>query len=248
MSKLKVIAKQLALRAGRLDAIQRRIGSLGSLHGMLQRQLVFDRMRIDLVVDVGANEGQFAGEVRSIYRGEIISFEPTSTAYAKLTKASSRDPLWKAMQLALGEQNTTASINVARFGTFSSFLKTSAYCDQHFGPDAAGMKEETVAVRRLDEVLAEVVPSLPQRRPFLKLDTQGYDLHVLKGLGDKLGCFPALQCEISMIPLYEKMPHWTETISFLESAGFSIAGLVPVVVEDLAVAEFDCLMIRGEQK
>ncbi|MCL5945311.1 MAG: FkbM family methyltransferase [Planctomycetes bacterium] len=245
---MKTIAKWMALRAGRLEAIRSRIGSVGSLYGILRRQAVFRRTQIDLVIDVGANEGQFAREIRNMYHGEVISFEPVSAAYDKLVKASSHDPLWKAVQLALGEENTTANINVARFGTFSSFLKTSAFCDKHFGPDAAGMTVESVMVRRLDEVLAEVAPNLPQRRPFLKLDTQGFDLRVLKGLGDKLDRFFAIQCEISMIPLYEGMPHWTETISFLERAGFSVVGFTPIVEDRLAVVEFDCLMIRSDQE
>lgn len=244
MGQLKTIAKHLAIRAGRLGAVQRRLGSLSSLHWILQRQLLFERLGIDLVLDVGANEGQFAGEVRNIYPGEIISFEPVSSAYAKLAANSSRDPLWKTKQLALGEDNATGSINVAKFGTFNSFLKTSSYCDQHFGPDAGGASTEAVSVRRLDDVLTELVPDIQQRRAFLKVDTQGYDLRVLRGLGDKLGCFSAVQCEVSMIPLYNGMPHWTETLSFLERAGFAPVGFAPVVVDNLAVVESDCLLIR----
>lgn len=248
MNNLKKFTKQVALYVGKIDTIQRRIGKLRSLHGMLQRQLLFEQLKIDLVIDVGANEGQFVKEIRNIFRGEIISFEPTSKAYARLVRASSRDELWKIKQLALGEHNTTGKINVAQLGTFSSFLKTSSYCNQCFGPGAAGMMEETVLVRRLDEVLEETFPDLQRRRPFLKINTQGYDLQVLKGLGDKLSYFPALQCEVSMVPLYEDMPHWTEIISFLERAGFAIVNFLPVVEDNFAVVEFDCLMIRNNPR
>jgi FkbM family methyltransferase len=244
--KLESFAKRLVLRACGVGAVQRRIGVIGAFHGRLVRQRVFRNLNIDLVVDVGANEGQFAREIRRYsYDGEIISFEPTSAAYAQLVRASSRDRLWNVRQLALGERNMTQVMNVAALGVFNSFLETSAYCKEHFGPGSAGAKEETVAIRRLDEVLTEIIPNLQQRRPFLKVDTQGYDLEVLKGLGDSLRFFPALQCEVSMIPLYDGSPHWTETISFLEKAGFAVAGFLPVVDDDLAMVESDCLLVRA---
>jgi hypothetical protein len=39
---------------------------------------------IDLVIDAGANEGQFAKQLRRFYAGDIISFEPSSSAFEKL--------------------------------------------------------------------------------------------------------------------------------------------------------------------
>jgi hypothetical protein len=54
-----------------------------------------DRLEIDLIIDVGANEGQFSEEIRvGGYSGRIISFEPTTEAHSRLLKRSQRDPLW----------------------------------------------------------------------------------------------------------------------------------------------------------
>lgn len=244
MSELKTIMKRLALKVGKWKVVRNRLRGIDNLHGLLQRQTIFEHLGIDLVVDVGANKGQFGKEIRDFYKGEIISFEPVANAFAELIKTSSTDSRWHPKQLALGSVNEVRSINVAEHNEFSSFLKTSSYCSRRFGAESGGKIAEAVTVRRLDDVLEELVPSLNTKKSFLKLDTQGYDMQVLNGLGSKLGCFAAIQCEVSVIPIYEDMPHWTECISFLERAGFGIVGLLPVNIDHLSVVEFDCLMVK----
>ena len=102
-------------------------------------------------------------------------------------------------------------------------------------------------VRRLDEVLDETVDNLDRSRIYLKMDTQGYDLEVFAGLGNMHEQILALQSEVSAVPIYQGMPHFTDSISCFEQAGFEIAGMYPVSTEKsgLRVVEFDCLMVRS---
>jgi hypothetical protein len=67
-------------------------------------QLSLQRRGVTVVLDVGANIGQFARSIRKAgYRARIISFEPLSVAHAKLLVAAQRDPLWDvAPRCALG--------------------------------------------------------------------------------------------------------------------------------------------------
>src|SRR5580704_2367040 len=76
----------------------------------LRRRLLFSQFEIDLVLDIGANCGQFAQQCRANgYRGEIISFEPASSAHASLVLAAAADPLWTvADRVALGATNGEA--------------------------------------------------------------------------------------------------------------------------------------------
>ena len=68
---------------------------------------------IDLVLDVGANEGQFAMALRGAgYAGEIVSFEPISLVFAKLAENVARDPHWTARRQALGDRVGRAQIEV----------------------------------------------------------------------------------------------------------------------------------------
>jgi FkbM family methyltransferase len=216
----------------------------------LRVKTLLDRYQINLVIDVGANEGQFASDLRQIgYQGKIISFEPISSVFEILKTAASIDRDWDVYNLALGKQNSEETIYIADDSTFSSLLKSNDWCEREFGDESVGKRAETVVVRRIDEVLGETGENLDRARIYLKMDTQGYDLEVFMGLGNMGEKVLALQSEISVVPIYQGMPHLTESISFFEQAGFGIAGMYPVCTEKsaLRVVEFDCLMVRNTQ-
>jgi FkbM family methyltransferase len=214
----------------------------------LRVKTLLDKYQIDTVIDVGANEGQFASDLRRIgYQGKIISFEPISSAFEILKEVASNDKNWDVRKLALGKQNAEQQIYISNDSVFTSFLKSNDWCEQEFGKESVGKQEETVIVRRLDEVLKETVDDLDRARIYLKMDTQGYDLEVFMGLGSTQERVFALQSEVSVVPIYQGMPHLTDSISFFEQAGFDIAGMYPVSTEKsgLRVVEFDCLMVRS---
>jgi hypothetical protein len=105
-----------------------------------------------------------------------------------------------------------------------------------------------VPVRRLDHLLDEALAGLSGPRPFLKMDTQGFDVEVFRGLGDRTREFVGLQSEVALMQLYEGMPRLPEALAVYESAGFEISGMYPVNRENRSgrVLEFDCLMVRAD--
>jgi len=211
----------------------------------LQLKWLLDLHQVDLAIDVGANRGQFAERLRQLYAGEIVSFEPVSEAFARLAESTRRDPRWTAHQLALGSENTTASIHVAASTIFSSFLRTSDYSLKEF-PRSAASGDEMVSVKRLDDVLDSLVRESAERRLFLKLDTQGFDLEVFRGLGRYRDRVMVMQSEVSLLGIYDDMPHWTESIDAYERAGFAVAAMFPVTRDSMGrVIEYDCLLVRG---
>jgi FkbM family methyltransferase len=209
-----------------------------------QIQTLFDRLAVDLVIDVGAHHGSFGRSIRPFYAGPILSFEPVSTAFAVLASAAAADPDWHAFPIALGEADAELSIHVPIQGDFSSLLPSNSYGAARFVAGSVPSRDEQVKVRRLDDVLAETTAVAAAQRIFLKIDTQGYDSKVFAGLGDRVEDIVALQSEVSLIPVYEGMPHWTESLATYEAAGFGVVGMYPVTHDGARVIEYDCLMQR----
>jgi FkbM family methyltransferase len=191
----------------------------------LRLQLLFSQLPIDLVLDVGANTGQFARQCRAAgYRGKIISFEPSAAAHASLLHSAASDPLWSvADRMALGAANGETEINIAVNSYSSSILPM---LDAHLSaaPNSAYLQKEKVPLRRLDDVLATTAPG---HNIFLKLDVQGYESQVLAGATYLLPHTIAVQLEMSLLPLYEGETLMPRMCTTLTAKGFNLFDLEP---------------------
>ncbi|MET7480578.1 FkbM family methyltransferase [Streptomyces sp. NPDC005648] len=207
---------------------------------------MLDLYRVNCVFDVGANVGQFAGELRELgYTGRIVSFEPASAAFAQLSRAAAGDPDWQVHQLALGREERAGFIHTG-WDTMNSLLAPSDYGRGRY-ERFTETRTEAVRVRRLADVIDEALAGVDEPRPFLKMDTQGYDLEVFKGAGDRTGDFVGLVSEVALLPLYEGCPPMSEAVAEYQAAGFEVTGLYSVSRESTTgrVVEFDCVMMRA---
>ena len=211
-----------------------------------QHSDLLPKAEVDLVIDVGANEGQFARALRRGYSGDILSFEPASGPFAALAVAAAADGRWRAERCGLGAESAELELAVSHVSALNSFLPASRYGSDTFGDQIAARTVESVPVRRLDEALPALVPDWPRRRILLKMDTQGYDLQVFQGAERILASVVALQSEISLQPIYDGMPRWLESLRVYETAGFRVRALIPVTIDDRGLPiEYDCLMVRA---
>ena len=81
-------------------------------------------MKIDLIIDVGANEGQYGESIRKLgYKENILSFEPLKKAYETLLEKTNKDNKWKCLNFGLGEKDETKNINVAGNSVRSSIME-----------------------------------------------------------------------------------------------------------------------------
>jgi len=200
--------------------------------------------RIDTVLDVGANAGQFAESIRlSGYGGRIVSFEPLSKAFSKLERRVARDPAWEARRVALGEADGTGEINIAA-NSWSSSLLPMGQRHLDSAPDSAYVGRETVPMARLDSIWDEVVAGA--ERPWLKLDVQGYEMHVLAGAGERIGAVRVVQAELELVSLYEGDVPWRELVDWLTGRGFALAGLEPGFEDPQTgrMLQFDGIFVR----
>src|ERR1700757_1421030 len=124
----------------------------------LRHHLLFSQLPIDLVLDVGANTGQFVHQCRAAgYKGDILSFEPSAAAHAALLRSAASDPQWTvADRMALGASTGQVEINIAANSFSSSILPM---LDSHLSaaPNSAYVLKEKVPLRRLDDIVNELL-------------------------------------------------------------------------------------------
>jgi FkbM family methyltransferase len=184
-----------------------------------------DRLRlirergITVVLDVGANAGQWATRLREDgYVEKIISFEPLRDPYEQLRAAAAEDPFWDTHCTALGEVAGVATINVSSNSYSSSFLPiTKASLDA--APDAAYVGREEVAITRLDRL------DLPPGRKMLKADVQGTEPAVIRGAQGLLPSVELVELETSLVPIYEGQELAPAVCALMRAAGFAPVAL-----------------------
>lgn len=185
---------------------------------------------IDVVFDVGANIGQFAGSLRDNgYQGRIVSFEPLSDAWATLKRVSADDPLWTiAERCAVGEEEGEVELHIAGNSVSSSVLDMLS-THENAAPESSYVGTETVRVLTLDSAAPAYLTS--ECVVFLKIDTQGYEDRVLRGANSLLGKIRGIQLEMSLVALYEGQLTFDDLRTELTSRGFELWGLSPGFVD-----------------
>jgi FkbM family methyltransferase len=193
-------------------------------HPIARRLSLFTQHGVDLVVDVGANCGQYGQFLRRIgYRGRIISIEPLSTAFRELEAAAAEDPSWEVRRMALGDHAGTAVLNVAENSESSSLLPMlTAHLAAY--PQSRYIGSEEVPL----QTLAHVIEGLsPDCRPFVKVDAQGFERSVLAGAGAGIQRIRGVQLEMSLVPLYKGEALLPEIVTLMAEMGFVLMAVEP---------------------
>jgi FkbM family methyltransferase len=194
---------------------------------------------IDIVLDVGANVGQFAGMIRRKgYKGRIISFEPVSAAFTTLRNVAKDDGNWEVQKLALGEAEGTNEINVSRNTQFSS-IATLTRAAITFDPAAATVTKETISICTLDNICKNLAGNI-----FLKIDTQGFEKQVLLGGARTLPGLKGILMELPIVHLYEGIWKLEDALKYMNLVGFVPAQISPVNYhpkDRMSLVEVDCL-------
>ena len=208
---------------------------------------LINRHAIDLVLDVGANFGQFGTMLRNEgYKGEIHSFEPVSKTFESLSAKCSGDHRWFVHQVAMGDVCGEKTIHVTESSDLSSFLEPNDFGKEEFKPIKV-ISEEVVEVSTIENFLTTQVTDFDKRRILLKMDTQGYDLNVFKGSLRVLGSIVCVLSEISLTPIYSHMPHYVDSLKKYGEYGFVVTGFFPISRKDnLSLIEMDCTLLNSK--
>ena len=214
----------------------------------LQTIELIKQYKIDLILDVGANLGQFATDIRNAgYQGQIISFEPVKQCYQYLNSIA--DDTWQVENFALGDKNSKEEINISNKTVYSSILDVNEFGKSNFSNSIEIVDKQNIQVKKLDDIIHKLINDLNKKKVFLKLDTQGYDNRVIRGALQTLKHVQILQTEISCKGIYKGTPSVTQRLDELFSIGFNIVGIFPISRDKntMEILEFDCLLIRGKR-
>jgi FkbM family methyltransferase len=200
---------------------------------------ILEHHGVTVVLDVGANVGQYGTRLRRAgWDGRIVSFEPLPGAHAALTAAAAGDPSWHvAAPVALGDRDGSVTLNQAAESDRSSVLPLRpciaglpAWGSAGLATAPAGGAREgagtiTVEAARLDNLFDRHVG--PQDRAFLRIDTQGYELPVLRGATAVLPRLAGIQIALSLVPLRQGEPDWLASVHHMTGLGMQPVLFIP---------------------
>lgn len=211
---------------------------------------VLGRIHCDCILDVGANRGQFHDLLRTQakFTGHIVSYEPVPELAKALAERTRSENMWEVQSGALGPSAGEMELNVMAADEFSSFLAPRLGQPNRFGATNRVVRRVVVPVTTLGSEIERIHRERGLTRFYVKLDTQGYDLDVLRGVGAGLERIVGLQSEVSLVPIYDGMPDWFQSIKAMQELGFQVAGLFPVSndVATCRAVEVDCILVRPE--
>jgi FkbM family methyltransferase len=177
---------------------------------------------IKTVLDVGANVGQFAHEIRiDLPRAFIYSFEPLKDCYDELVKSMKDDGRFKAFHFALGDKNEEIVMHKNDYSPSSSILEMDEKHKDLY-PHTKNTKNEKITVRTLDGL--KEFSTLPKKEILLKIDTQGYEDRVLRGGTMFLSHVKVILVETSFVTLYKNQYLFDDIYKMLTGLGFVYKG------------------------
>lgn len=254
---MKKLAKQIARGLGYKVS---RLGDRNDIWHLIDSLL--EEYQISVLLDVGANEGQFLGKLAHHCRHHFetsYSFEPLQDAYSKLSASATRFTNAKtveALNIALGDETGQASINVTPNSVSSSLLPPAPdYVGHYKSGSNTEIRRINVQVHRFDEIYSQLQPPLRLGkgsngdRCFLKLDVQGFERHVLDGFGSCLDHVPMVLLECSLIESYQGRPLIGDMLEYMSERGFQVTGIFPGYFDEQKrqLYEVDVVFIKASR-
>ena len=190
---------------------------------------LLEKYDVNVVFDVGANNGQYGRNLISMgWEKRLVSFEPLSSAFTKLSANARPFPLWDVAQLGLGSRDGDAEINISGNSQSSSFREI---LDSHTdaAPQSAYIGSETVRMARLDSIVDDYCDA--NDRVFLKLDVQGFEKDVLQGAAASMQRVVGLQAEMAIKPLYDGETLYEDMVKYLDDLGYTMMTVAPVFAD-----------------
>lgn len=221
LNRLNAHQKTMMRNVGRIVGLDIRLNTI-SARDDLRLVSFLNQFSIKLVLDVGANKGQFAsGLFKNGFAGKIVSFEPLPDAYALLQESANKfgDRWLVGPCVALSNQEGTTEFHITEADTSSSLFRPRADFVSAT-PEVRHRQTIRIPTARLDSVVSQLDLIKPDL--FLKLDVQGAESLVLAGAPMVLAAAKGLITELSLTSLYEGQPPARDVLEIIYGAGFEV--------------------------
>ncbi len=193
-------------------------------HDIKQRMKGYD---FKTFFDVGANVGQTAQHIRAAFPNAVIhSVEPIKKTF-ELLQQNTKGLNVTTHNLALGSKNETIEVNIDETNTNNSINSLVSGNNEITSGQTFTEKIQVVAT-------ADFCSSLGIKHiDYLKIDTEGYDLEVIKGAEAlvKENAISFIEAEVSMNPQNTFHVSFEEVKKYLEERGYFLFGLYEQVLE-----------------
>ncbi len=211
----------------------------------LDHQRLLAELQPAFVVDVGANRGQFALDVKvACPSTPLLCFEPIPDVAARFREVFGADENVELRNVALGTVPGESELYVSKADDSSSLLPISQLQQTTF-PGTEAIGTISVPVSTLDVELKKATVVSPA---MLKLDVQGYELEVLRGGAESLASFDWIYVECSFREFYDGQPLAADVIAFLAAKGFDLDRVETITRVSGSVVQADILFARHSSK
>ncbi|MEB2782421.1 FkbM family methyltransferase [Algoriphagus sp. C2-6-M1] len=193
----------------------------GDLRDFLKRGKWIQEMGIRTVLDIGANNGQFAKQIRKLLPdSKIYSFEPLFREFNILNSAFENDDNFTSFNVALGLENGKKIFFKDEFSASSSFLKMEEKHIENY-PHTGNIETIDVEIRTLDSFYDHLDLNVPL---FIKIDVQGFENQVISGGLKIISIASLLVIEICFETFYSGQTSFKEIFNILDNMGFKYIG------------------------
>jgi FkbM family methyltransferase len=190
----------------------------------------------DLVIDAGAADG--TPPLQLCFSDAVFFWVEPLEEFKDSLEALKRKYKGEYIIAALGRHVGEMDLNVSDDKVGSSILNSSE-------PPGGSAKTRRIKTETLAH-LNQTRNFSQYKKILLKVDVQGYELHVLEGAGDFLHNIEVVILEVSFYNFLNNCPDFYDVVSFMKSKGFVVYDIVGGINRpfDMALGQKDLVFVK----